>query len=106
MVPVHEADNKAVVVVVMTPTAMIRGVVTAIKAMVAKQVVTASGVVGIVKQGSEIRPQAHSKTIALLIQKAHPAHISPLVSPQCTKPLLVCAGFDVSTDLRLSHCIM
>ena len=66
----HEANNQAtvvVVVVVMIPTAMIHGVVTVIKATVAKQVVTASGMVGVVKQGSEIRSQAHSKTIALLI---------------------------------------
>lgn len=77
----------------MIPTVMICGVVTAIKAMVAKQVVTASNMVGIVKHGSGIRSQAHSKTIALLIQKAHPAHVSPLVSPQYTKPLLVCVGF-------------
>ena len=77
----------------MTPMAMILGVATAIKATVAKQVNAASNVVDIVSQGSGIRFQAHSKTIKLLIQKARPAHVSPLVSPQCTKPLLVCEGF-------------
>ena len=70
-------------------TAMIHGVVTAIKAMVAKQVVIASNVVDVINQGSGNRFQAHSKTIKLLIQKARPAHVSPLVSPQYTKPLLV-----------------
>ena len=80
--PIHEADNQAVVVVVvMTPTAMIRGVATAIKATVAKQVDAASNVVDVVDQGSGIRSQAHSKIIKLLIQKARPAHVSPLVSP-------------------------
>ena len=59
------ADNQAVVVEVMTPIARIPGVVTAIKATVAKQVVTASNVIGIVKQDSGISSQAHSKTIAL-----------------------------------------
>ena len=64
------ADNQAVVVVVMTLMAMIRGVVTAIKAMVAKQVEAASNIADVVSQGSGIRFQAHSKTIKLLIQKA------------------------------------
>ena len=77
----------------MTPMAMTLGVATAIKATVAKQVDAASNVVDVVNQGSGIRFQAHSKTIKLLIQKAQPAHVSPLVSPQFTKPLLVCVGF-------------
>ena len=72
---------------------MTLGVATTIKAMVAKQVDAASNVVDVVDQGSGIRSQAHSKIIKLLIPKARPAHVSPLVSPQCTKPLLVCTGF-------------